>query len=640
MAPIEPIMNIGLAPNGWLPADRAWRDRSIACLTSASSAGPVMPGIPTAPRRSATLRRDPDRRAARSAMNSPSARSSACTRYAPARHRPRRCNPSSGWCRRGSWPAGWSSGWGPCSRWRRSSDCGPHRWDTSASSGWRRRPRRGRRWPGRRRARARYSAPAPAPPSPSCPPAAPAPPRRRGRGRRTLPLSLFGASYSYTYLSGPGDTARGRHHHARADLLHREPARRHRGRITRNHHGSGHQVVNTLTFPGEIDGEEDRKTEHALDHGPQQGPRERHPAQVAGARDAQVETQVADGAAGHRDGHRLIEQQDQDAGDHAGLRRHRTAHRDGCHHARDQNRHVDEEITQVGLQSAGRRGHRADRREHSCPWRLSSIVAGFYAIGCQARRRLMENDPSPDMVQARDVSRLIDLPVLDLDVVEQALVVAPLRLHLDVQVEIIRRSNSRSISARAAVPMALIIAPPRPTTIGFCDSRSTRIEQKTFVIPLSSLSSNWSTTTVVENGSSSCVSRSTCSRTISAAKKRSGWSVSTPGGTAARPPAGGWGTAARARPRCTVGRRQRHELGERMRLAVRLEERQQARLLDQIDLVEREDHRRLQLLQHVEHEAVAGAGLHRGVHQESHHVHVAHRVEGGVHHAVVEPSNT
>src|SRR6187401_498332 len=65
-----------------------------------------------------------------------------------------------------------------------------------------------------------------------------------------------------------------------------------------------------------------------------------------------------------------------------------------------------------------------------------SIVAGFYAIGCRARRRLMENDPSPDIVQARDVSRLIDLPVLDLDVVEQALVVAPLRLHLDVQVEI------------------------------------------------------------------------------------------------------------------------------------------------------------------------------------------------------------
>ena len=64
------------------------------------------------------------------------------------------------------------------------------------------------------------------------------------------------------------------------------------------------------------------------------------------------------------------------------------------------------------------------------------------------------------------------------DIVEHALVVAPVGLHLDVQVEVDLALGERARAPRAAsVPICLIIAPPRPTTIGFCDSRSTRIVQ-------------------------------------------------------------------------------------------------------------------------------------------------------------------
>src|SRR5688572_8234791 len=66
-------------------------------------------------------------------------------------------------------------------------------------------------------------------------------------------------------------------------------------------------------------------------------------------------------------------------------------------------------------------------------------------------------------------------------------------------------SKKASSSFRAAVPMALIRAPPLPTRIGFCDSRSTRIVQYSRIKPLASGSSNLSTTTAVESGSSSRV---------------------------------------------------------------------------------------------------------------------------------------
>jgi hypothetical protein len=85
-----------------------------------------------------------------------------------------------------------------------------------------------------------------------------------------------------------------------------------------------------------------------------------------------------------------------------------------------------------------------------------------------------------------------------------------------------RASKNRSSSSRAAVPIRLIISPARPTTMAFCEARSTRIEQYSRMIPLASGSSNRSTTTAVENGSSACVCRSTCSRTSSATKNRSG----------------------------------------------------------------------------------------------------------------------
>ena len=76
------------------------------------------------------------------------------------------------------------------------------------------------------------------------------------------------------------------------------------------------------------------------------------------------------------------------------------------------------------------------------------------------------------------------------------------------------------------MPIRLIMSPPRPITIGFCDSRSTTMLQYRFRVPfLPCGSSNRSMTTALENGISAWVSCSSFSRTISAAKNRSGWSV-------------------------------------------------------------------------------------------------------------------
>ena len=61
------------------------------------------------------------------------------------------------------------------------------------------------------------------------------------------------------------------------------------------------------------------------------------------------------------------------------------------------------------------------------------------------------------------------------------------------------------------------------------------------------------------------------------------------------------------------------------------------RLGDEIDLVQHQDHRRLHVLEHVEQIAIARSRLHRRVHDERQHIHVAHRLERGVHHAHVQP---
>ena len=63
-----------------------------------------------------------------------------------------------------------------------------------------------------------------------------------------------------------------------------------------------------------------------------------------------------------------------------------------------------------------------------------------------------------------------------------------------------------------------------------------------------------------------------------------------------------------------------------------LDDRQEPRFLDEIDLVEEEEHRRLDVLHQVEDEAVALPGGSVDIHDQPEHVHFPHRVDGGIHH--------
>jgi len=79
-------------------------------------------------------------------------------------------------------------------------------------------------------------------------------------------------------------------------------------------------------------------------------------------------------------------------------------------------------------------------------------------------------------------------------------------------------------------------------TIAFCDSRSTKITAEMRTSPRGPSdrpdSSNSSTCTAAEYGTSSCVQRITCSRTYSAASWRSAWSVNMSGGKSGRSASG------------------------------------------------------------------------------------------------------
>ncbi len=76
---------------------------------------------------------------------------------------------------------------------------------------------------------------------------------------------------------------------------------------------------------------------------------------------------------------------------------------------------------------------------------------------------------------------------------------------------------------RAAVPIALIIEPPAPMRIPFCDSASTQTRARTRTRPPRTFSMS-STTTSTACGTSWKVRRSTCSRTSSASSTSSDWS--------------------------------------------------------------------------------------------------------------------
>ena len=85
--------------------------------------------------------------------------------------------------------------------------------------------------------------------------------------------------------------------------------------------------------------------------------------------------------------------------------------------------------------------------------------------------------------------------------------------------------------------------------------------------------------------------------------------------------------------RCRHG----HDFGELSVLSVPLHDRQEARLLHQVDLIEDQDDRRLQVPHQVGDELVAFAGRLARIHHEADDVHFAHRFDGGVHHLHVHP---
>ena len=81
-----------------------------------------------------------------------------------------------------------------------------------------------------------------------------------------------------------------------------------------------------------------------------------------------------------------------------------------------------------------------------------------------------------------------------------------------------------------------------------------------------------------------------------------------------------------------VNRRHGNELDERIGAAVLIEYRQQLRLRHQVDLVESQDHRRLDLVQDAEQMPIARPRLGRRIDDKRHDVDLAHRLERGMHH--------
>ena len=85
-----------------------------------------------------------------------------------------------------------------------------------------------------------------------------------------------------------------------------------------------------------------------------------------------------------------------------------------------------------------------------------------------------------------------------------------------------------------------------------------------------------------------------------------------------------------------VGGRERHEIDEGVGLLVVVEQGQELRLRHQIDLRQHEYGRHTRFGHEIQQEAVAGPRLDGRIHDQHHDVHLAHRVQGRVHHAGVE----
>ena len=79
-----------------------------------------------------------------------------------------------------------------------------------------------------------------------------------------------------------------------------------------------------------------------------------------------------------------------------------------------------------------------------------------------------------------------------------------------------------------------------------------------------------------------------------------------------------------------------HDVGKPDVPVIALDERQQGLLGDEVDLVQREDPRRIDLPNHVHHEAIATAARLAGVDDRQHDIDFAQRLQRGVHHAHVQ----
>ena len=173
------------------------------------------------------------------------------------------------------------------------------------------------------------------------------------------------------------------------------------------------------------------------------------------------------------------------------------------------------------------RGRVRDARRSRRPWsRRLSTCSSARAPGASSRpRKFRKAEPAEpaEPVEPVWISSLPPKPQL----VEHPLVVAPVVAHFDVQIEVdLAVEHLARDRGGPRCRCVLIISPPLPTTMGFCESWSTRIDAKMRVSAFPpDGSSNWSMTTAVVYGSSSRVCGSTFSRMSSAASVRSVWSV-------------------------------------------------------------------------------------------------------------------
>ncbi len=165
--------------------------------------------------------------------------------------------------------------------------------------------------------------------------------------------------------------------------------------------------------------------------------------------------------------------------------------------------------------------------------------------------------------------------------------------------------SSRSSSARAAVPIALIMRPPEPTTMPFCESLSTQISARTRASPGRGCSIS-STTTSTAWGTSWRVRLITASRTSSPSSSASGWSERSCGANMNGPSGIEAYRCSTSAPHAEArARRDREHLAVQLQRARLLQCRGGRRAVEPVDLVDRDRRRGRGACEHRGDEPVA-----------------------------------